>query len=284
MSSGAARSSSGRVTAAGCSTACGGSGRSCSTSCWARSATSAGSLPPALSQALLRGLRTATGRHPEPMLKRLLSVFKAFSLTVDPSGAVALGVDVDPTRGIADSGRFADDLAALFEELGQTARELGVGVLILVDELQKASAQELTALNTAVHHLGQADPPLPLTFVGAGLPSLPAQLAEATSYAERLYDYRPIALLGKQESQDALVVPACNRKVLWSPAGLASATSAAGGYPYFLQAIGKHVWDSARSPIDLGDVEVGLAQARSEVDDGLHRSRWERATSASGTC
>ncbi len=43
------------------------------------------------------------------MLKRLLSVFKAFSLTVDPSGAVALGVDVDPTRGIADSGRFADD-------------------------------------------------------------------------------------------------------------------------------------------------------------------------------
>jgi len=84
-----------------------------------------------------------------------------------------------PHRGIADSGRFADDLAALFEELGQTARELGVGVLILVDELPKASAQELTALNTAVHHLGQADLPSPLTFVGAGLPSLPAQLAEA---------------------------------------------------------------------------------------------------------
>lgn len=239
----------------------------------------AGSLPVALSQALLRGLRTATGRHPESKLKRLLAVFKAFSLKIDPSGTIALGVDVDASRGVADSGRFVDDLAALFEELGLTARELGVGVLILVDELQEASAQELAALNTAVHHLGQADEPLPLTFVGAGLPSLPAQLAEATSYAERLYDYRPITLLNEHASQDALVVPARNREVEWSTEGLAAATAAAGGYPYFLQAIGKHVWDNARrSPMHLSDVEVGLAQARSEVDDGLYRSRWERAT------
>jgi hypothetical protein len=41
-------------------------------------------------------------------------------------------------------------------------------------------------LNTALHHLGQGEVPLPLMLVGAGLPSLPAQLADATSYAERL--------------------------------------------------------------------------------------------------
>lgn len=40
------------------------------------------------------------------------------------------------------------------------------------------------------------------------------------------------------------------------------------------------MWDSARkSPIDAEDVEVGLADARREVDDGLYRSR-ERATPA----
>lgn len=239
------------------------------------------SLSVALSQALIRGMRTATGRHPEPRLKRLLGVFKAFSIKVDPSGAVALGVDVDPIRGIADSGRFADDLAALFEVLGETARDLRIGVLILVDELQDARSEELTALNTAVHFLGQAGRPLPLTVVGAGLPSLPAQLAEATSYAERLYDYRPIGLLSEQASEDALVVPALERGVDWAPEGLASAIATARGYPYFLQSIGKHVWDNARrSPIDVGDVEVGLAEARREVDDGLYRSRWERATPA----
>ena len=240
-----------------------------------------GSLPVALSRALVRGMRTATGRHLERPLKRALGVFKAFSLKVDPTGALTLGVDVDPIRGVADSGRFADDLAALFEVLGESARELGVGVLILVDELQEATSAELTALNTAVHRLGQADSPLPLTFVGAGLPSLPAQLAEATSYAERLYDFRPVGLLSHQAAEDALVVPARQRGVEWSAEGLASAVRTAQGYPYFLQSIGKHVWDNARrSPIEIADVDVGLAEARREVDDGLYRSRWERATPA----
>ena len=239
------------------------------------------SLPVSLSRALVRSMRTSTGRHPAPRLARLLGVFKAFSVKVDPTGSVAFGVDVDAVHGVADSGRFADDLAALFEVLGETARDLGIGVLILVDELQEAKGRELTALNTAVHHVGQSVTPLPLTFVGAGLPSLPAQLAEATSYAERFYDYRPIGLLTDRASQEALIVPARNLQVTWSPDALASAVAAARGYPYFLQSIGKHVWDNARtSPIGTEDVTLGLAEARREVDDGLYRSRWERATPA----
>ena len=242
---------------------------------------SSGSLSLSLNQALLRAIRTATGQHPENLLRRLLAVFKAFSLKIDPTGTVSLGVEVDAARGVADSGRFADDLAALFEALGEAARNLGVGVLVLIDELQEAAPDELTALNTAVHHIGQADVPLPVVVVGAGLPSLPAQLADATSYAERLYDYRSIGPLDDEAARQALTVPAQERGVEWEPAGLASAVSTAHGYPYFIQAIGKHVWDNARrSPISVEDVEVGLAEARREVDDGLYRSRWERATPA----
>jgi hypothetical protein len=123
--------------------------------------------------------------------------------------------------------------------------------------------------------------PLPVAVVGAGLPSLPAQLAEATSYAERLYDYRPIGLLDDVAASEALTVPARDRGVEWSDDGLAAATATARGYPYFIQAIGKQVWDVAvRSPISLADVELGLIEARREVDDGLYRSRWERATAA----
>ena len=238
-------------------------------------------LPLALNQSLVRALRTATGRHAEGSLRRLMSVFKAFSVKLDPSGSVSLGIEVDPVAGIADSGRFADDLAALFEVLGGAARDVGTGVLILIDELQEATADELAALNTAVHSIGQGDPPLPLMVVGAGLPSLPAQLAEATSYAERLYDYRPIGLLSAEAARDALIVPAEQLGVSWDRMGLDSAIDAAGGYPYFIQAIGKHVWDNARfSPISLEDVQVGLSEARREVDDGLYRARWERATPA----
>jgi hypothetical protein len=239
------------------------------------------SLSMALSQALVRGMRTATGRHPEPRLRRMLGVFKAFSVKADATGVVSLGVEVDPIRGVADSGSFADDLAALFEVMGETARDLGIGVLILVDELQEADARELAAINTALHHLGQGETPLPLMLVGAGLPSLPAQLADATSYAERLYDYRPVGLLDRAAAVDALTIPTHALGVDWDAEALTMAAEVAGGYPYFLQAIGKHVWDNAVStPISADDVRIGLHDARREVDDGLYRSRWERATPA----
>lgn len=236
----------------------------------------------ALSHALVRAMRTATGRHPQPALQRLLGVFKAFSLKFNPAtGTVSLGADVDVVKGVADSGRFADDLAALFEVLGETSGELGIGTLILVDELQEATSEELTAINTAVHLLGQGPIPLPVTFVGAGLPSLPAQLADATSYAERLYDYRPIGLLESDSARQALVGPCAHLDVTWDDDALDEALGMSGGYPYFLQSIGKHVWDAAATtPITLEDVRVGGGFARQEVDEGLYRSRWERATPA----
>ena len=239
-------------------------------------------LPAALASALVRSMRMATGRHPEPRLRRLLGVFKAFSLQFDPpSGAVSLGVEVDPVAGVADTGRFADDLAMLFEVLGETSRDLGIGTLILVDELQEASPADLSAVNTAVHQMGQPDIPLPVVFVGAGLPSLPAQLADATSYAERLYDYRPVGLLDAAGATAALTGPTQAQGVVWEADALKAALAIAGGYPYFLQEVGKHVWDAARSAtINLDDVSVGGQFARREVDEGLYRSRWERATPA----
>ena len=120
-----------------------------------------------------------------------------------------------------------------------------------------------------------------LMLVGAGLPSLPAQLADATSYAERLYDYRPVGLLDRPAAVDALTIPTRALGVDWDDTALAMSADVAGGYPYFLQAIGKHVWDNAiNSPISADDVGVGMRDARREVDDGLYRSRWERATPA----
>jgi hypothetical protein len=67
---------------------------------------------------------------------------------------------------------------------------------------------DLAALNVALHNLGQDVFPVPVVFVGAGLPSLPAVLADATGYAERLYDYRQIGLLDVDATVDALTAPA----------------------------------------------------------------------------
>ncbi|MDP7707107.1 hypothetical protein [Mycobacterium sp. TY815] len=53
------------------------------------------------------------------------------------------------------------------------------------------------------------------------------------------------------------------------------------GLPTFSTSYRKQLWDNAiGSPITADDVRVGLNDASREVDDGLYRSRWERATPA----
>ncbi|TFD39928.1 hypothetical protein E3T40_00485 [Cryobacterium sp. TMT1-19] len=135
-------------------------------------------------------------------------MLRSFQVRVDPSGTYSFTVDVEPERGVADSGDLAVDLQELLETIGLAAREANTVIVLAVDELQEASSEDLTALNVALHNLGQDVFPVPVVFVGAGLPSLPAVLADATSYAEPLYDYRQIGLLDTAATSDALTAPA----------------------------------------------------------------------------
>lgn len=247
-------------------------------------AVAGGSLRRALAQALYLELRKLAGPSDQirERVTRLLQVFRSFQLKVDPSGTYSFGFDIDAMPGRADTGDFERDILDLFEELGETARELDLGVLVAVDELQDAPKGDLNGLNVALHTLGQAPRPVPIVFIGTGLPSLPSVLADATSYAERLYDYRSLGLLSDAETTAALVRPTEARNVQWDERALEMARSAIGGYPYFAQACGKHVWDarSVADRIDEDDAKVGIELARDEVDRGLYQSRWDRATPA----
>jgi hypothetical protein len=118
-------------------------------------------------------------------------------------------------------------------------------------------------------------------FLGTGLPSLPAVLAKASTYAERMYLYRTLGLLSDEDTKDALVTPSQRERVTWSEEALDLVLETSRGYPYFVQACGKHIWDVAASrTIDADDARIGIARARDEVDAGLYKSRWERATTA----
>ena len=55
--------------------------------------------------------------------------------------------------------------------------------------------------------------------------------------------------------------------------------AATGGYPYFIQAYGKAVWDLApASPMTASDVAVAAPEAEAELAVGFFGSRYERAT------
>ncbi len=232
-----------------------------------------------LTTSLYRSLRATARREGPKRIMGLLGVFKSFSLSVDPSGNYTFGVDVAPAVGRADSGNLDIDLSELLLELGATTRELGRGTLILIDEMQEVPTVELATINSAVHALGQGVDPLPVLVLGAGLPSLPEVLSSATSYAERLYDYVTLGRLDTAAAHAALVKPARELGVEWEPEALAVVDSFSAGYPYFLQTAGKYAWDyAADGAITADDAHVGLVAAQQEIDSGLYRVRWQRAT------
>lgn len=231
-------------------------------------------------QSLNAALRTATGRYGMGVrLRRALAVFRSYSLKLAPDGSPALGIEVDAALGRADTGDLETDLTELAAELGTAAKDLGVGVCLLVDEMQDLATKDLAAISAAADEAGQRD--LPFLVVGAGLPSLPAVLTEAKSSAEQLFEYRSLGTLDTADAADALRRPAEVLGVEWTEDALTAVLEVAAGYPYFLQVHGKATWDLAeRSPIGEADAKLGIEAGGSELASGFYGSRWERATPA----
>lgn len=189
------------------------------------------------------------------------------------------GIDVPAARGRADSGDIEIDLVELLTDVGGLAQDVGKGVAVFLDEMQDLGPADVSALCAACHEISQSG--LPVVVVGAGLPHLPAVLSASKSYSERLFSYQRIDRLGREAADRALAAPAAEEGAEFTPDGLAAMYDATGGYPYFIQAYGKTVWDLApRSPITAEDVAVAAPEAERELAVGFFGSRYERATPA----
>jgi len=215
--------------------------------------------------------------------KRILKAVKtalSFKASYDSNGVWHFGVDLSGAEGGgADTGALETDLGRLLMDLADAAEEKGTGAALLIDEAQDITRDELAALCAAVHGANQRQERLLVAL--AGLPSLPRQLSEAKSYAERLYTFHEIGVLTDAEARAVLVEPAEARGVRWSRAALHRVVAAAGGYPYFLQEYGQDTWNAAAaSPITEADAIRGIAVGAEALDTGFFRIRWERASQA----
>ncbi len=231
-----------------------------------------------VAQALNASLRQAQGKSPKAgRLASALRTFKAFSLKAAPDGTLSVGIELDPDRGRGDTGALQADLTDLAIDLGDAAVELDIGAALFIDEMQHLTKEELAAICQACHEAGQQNKPF--YVIGAGLPNLPGVLADARSYAERLFNYMHVDRLAEAEATLALTKPAEDEGVEWEADAVAIVRDASKGYPYFLQEFGKGSWDTAsRSPITTRDAAEGLTIGKARLDAGFFRSRWERAT------
>ncbi|HET9499462.1 MAG TPA: ATP-binding protein [Marmoricola sp.] len=237
-----------------------------------------------LAQAVHAALREIGRRHrDEDRVEEVTAVLKAFALRTELKDRKGMRwqppIDVVAAKGRADSGDLELDLIELFTDVASLAGDLGVGVALFVDEMQDVTTEELAALCGACHEISQQG--APLIIVGAGLPHLPAALAAAKSYAERLFRHVRVDRLPRPMAERAWTLPAASEDATYDPKALEELYRLTDGYPYFVQAYGKATWDAAvDSPIGWSDVIQAAPEAEAELAVGFFGARYDRATPA----
>ena len=125
-------------------------------------------LAPALRAALIRlDRRQAATAGVRKALRALAGFVSALKMKHDD---IEVALDVDPEKGLADSGDLNNDLSELLIAVGKAAAEKKTAIVLFIDELQYVPEEQFAALITALHAANQAQ--LPVTMLAAGLPQL----------------------------------------------------------------------------------------------------------------
>ncbi|MCB2096568.1 MAG: ATP-binding protein [Parvularculaceae bacterium] len=234
-----------------------------------------GILAPSLKSALIRLNRGEAIKDSGARAMRALAGFIA-ALKIKYQD-IEVGIELPPEPGLADSGDLEVDLPELLTAVATAAKDRKTAIILFIDELQYVPKRELATLIAALHRIEQTQ--LPLAMIAAGLPQILAQLGEAKSYAERLFEFIRIDKLTPAAAREALVKPAAEEKVRYDDGAIEEVLNRSEGYPYFLQEWGKHCWLAAdASPITREDAEEATATALADLDASFFRVRFDRLT------
>jgi hypothetical protein len=205
-------------------------------------------------------------------VRSALAVLSGFAVTY-----AGLELDLELVGGTTQgrTGDLATDLTDLFTATATAARRAGTALLLVVDEVHAMPAEQLAPLFSGLQAVARANPEpgryLPLLAVVAGLPHSRAHLRRASStYAERIREHA-LGPLAEAATAEALTVPAEEHGVRWEAEALATAVTASGGYPYFVQLVGYECWRvaaaaGARSVVRRDHADAGIAAARTEAE------------------
>lgn len=199
-------------------------------------------------------------------------VLAALSDAVGRSGIADLarrvtGVTVGPVGvELADpAGSGQASLTNLALETVRACHDQG-GLLVLVDEAQQHPATA-AALVRAGHRAAQDDQAMGLVL--AGLPGLQAAIVDEVSYAERL-PALPLGPLSSDDAFAAIATPLREAGVHLPTRHRAHVHTITGGYPFFVQVLGREVWRA----LDEQDEVTSAAFGRAATATAERTDQW----------
>lgn len=230
----------------------------------------------ALASGLAKNSLRYKARSAVHQVGQMLSTVASFSTSIGVDG-LSLGIERDMSR--ASSGILEMDLQDVIEDIARAIRPDNKALVLFIDEMQDLDNELLEALVTVQHIAGQRE--LPFFVIGAGLPNLPARLADVRSYAERLFEYRTIGRLPAEAARASLAGPAEQMGQSYAAEALDLLLEESGRYPYFIQEFGSAMWTVATaSPFSVENARAAAELGRARLDSGFFPSRWDRATPA----
>jgi hypothetical protein len=174
----------------------------------------------------------------------------------------------------------------------QLAKHEYRGVIFAYDEPQNLSDHSekgeypLSLLLDTFQSIQKAD--IPFMMVLTGLPTLFPKLVEARTFAERMFHIVVLDRLNPRDSRDAIQKPIADMQhpISLSASLIDRMIEVSGGYPYFLQFLGREVFDVAiqrmgrtkRGSRPFGIAAVPFDQIVRRLDNSFFAARWGRAT------
>lgn len=209
-------------------------------------------------------------------LRRAFAVLASFANTFKLEiGGVGLGCNIEPEKGMADTGNLEHDLPDLFEAMAAAAQERNKAITIFIDEAQSVERVEFSAIIQSLHRMQQLQ--LPLLLVGAGLPALVKLASTAESYAERLFNLIEVGKLAPADAKEAIEKPAAKNGVRFHADAVQEIVRVTQGYPYFLQLWGSVLWERGTEPeVTLGAVREAESAIIKQLDESFFRFRYEK--------
>lgn len=201
-----------------------------------------------------------------PRVARALRSIDAVAVTLAGSGLRLERAEARPDR---------DSLADVVVDLAAACAEHDLGVAIAIDEAQMVERQDLRRILAGVHRCGQDG--LPLWCLLAGLPNLVGIVAQAATYAERMFTVGSLGPLTPDQVAEAVAVPAAEIGVEWSSAATDGIADRSDGYPFFVQVWAYHTWNVATDdPISIADVARSEPATMLSLDASFFAARIAR--------
>jgi len=190
----------------------------------------------------------------------------------DPTFSLELK-DIDLYR----SNNLIQSLTDVFTSVGKIAFDIKKPICFFIDEIQYMKKEELGALIAALHRTNQLG--YPIILIGAGLPKIYKMLSEEKSYSERMFAYRTMSGLTKEQTFKAITEPArafgknYTRKVLEAMYNITK------GYPFFVQQLASLIYDNSETAvIDENNLNEVKEKYYTEIDNGFYKTRYERCS------